>query len=41
MELVPLPEVKETLEAWKKKKQKKKEEKKEKPGDDDNVKSKG
>jgi len=41
MELVPLPEVEETLEAWKKKKQKKKKkealEKKEKG--DSNVKS--
>lgn len=41
MELVPLPEVEETLEAWKKKKQKKKkkEDLEKKPKDDDNVKS--
>ena len=33
MELVPIPEVEETLEAWKKKKQKKK--KKEKPDEEE------
>ncbi len=41
MELVPIPEVEETLEAWKKKKQKKKKKEalEKKPKDDADVKS--